>query len=300
MAPRRLRSSAQDLVDLVQRLQVVVGPALRNHLPDAGIGKPRLGAEHRRVELVARHLAVRADGHVADHRQAVDVRIERAQPVGELLGQHRNHPAREIHRGAPLARILVERIAGAHVVADVGDRHPQAEALAFAHGMDGVVEILGGFAVDGDEGQVPQVFPTFGVFCPHFIRHRLRQRHRLLREFVRQVELAQRDLDFHAGIGVAAQHLDDPADGLRVLRGLRDQFDRSPPAPAWRARFRSAGSGCRWRCAGPRAPGTARRAPCAAGRRCGGWRAPALPRSSRRAGRADPGRRCAPPRGRRA
>jgi hypothetical protein len=36
--------------------------------------------------------------------------------------------------------------------------------------------------------------------------------------------LAQRDFDFHAGIGVIAQRLDDARDRLRVACGLRDDF----------------------------------------------------------------------------
>ena len=41
---------------------------------------------------------------------------------------------------------------------------------------------------------------------------------------MRQVELAQRDLDLHARIGVVAEHLGDAPDGLRVLRRLRHQL----------------------------------------------------------------------------
>ena len=48
---------------------------------------------------------------------------------------------------------------------------------------------------------------------------------RLLRELVRQVELAHRDLDLHARIGVVAEHLGDAADRLRVLARLRDEID---------------------------------------------------------------------------
>ena len=40
-----------------------------------------------------------------DHAQAIDVGLERAQLVGQLLGQHRDHAAREIHRRAALARV---------------------------------------------------------------------------------------------------------------------------------------------------------------------------------------------------
>ena len=43
---------------------------------------------------------------------------------------------------------------------------------------------------------------------------------------MRQVELAQRNLDLHARIGIVAKHFGNPPDRLRVLRGLRDDFDR--------------------------------------------------------------------------
>ena len=42
---------------------------------------------------------------------------------------------------------------------------------------------------------------------------------------MRQVVLAQRDLDLHAGVGVAAQHLDDARDRLVLRRRLLDDLD---------------------------------------------------------------------------
>ena len=149
----------QRLEELVQGLQLGARAAVGERLPDAGVGKPRLRAEHRRVELVARDAAIRRDRHVADHRQAVHVRIQRAQAVGDLLRQHRDHAAREIHRGAALQRIRIERVAGPHVVADIGDRDAQAEACifpsCFPDRVHRVVEILRRFAVDGDERKIP-------------------------------------------------------------------------------------------------------------------------------------------------
>ena len=80
--------------------------------------------------------------HVADHAQALDLRVERTQAVGELLRQHRNHAAREVHRVAALVGVLVERAAGLDVVRDVGDGDDQAVALALPLAIDGVVEVL--------------------------------------------------------------------------------------------------------------------------------------------------------------
>ena len=41
---------------------------------------------------------------------------------------------------------------------DVGDGDDEAEAGAVGFGVDGVVEVAGVFAVDGDEGRVAEVF----------------------------------------------------------------------------------------------------------------------------------------------
>ena len=52
---------------------------------------------------------------------------------------------------------------------------------------------------------------------------------------MRQIVLAQRDLDLHAGIRVAAQHLDDARDRLALRRRLLDDLDDDHVA-----RFRAA------------------------------------------------------------
>ena len=58
------------------------------------------------------------------------------------------------------------------------------------------------------------------------VEHGARRGEGLLRELVRQVELAHRDLDFHSRIGVMPEHFRNPADGLRVPAGLHDELHR--------------------------------------------------------------------------
>ncbi len=55
------------------------------------------------------------------------------------------------------------------------------------------------------------------------------------RELVRKIVLAQRDLDLHAGIGVAAEDFDDARDRLALRRRLLDDLDDDDVA-----RFRAA------------------------------------------------------------
>ena len=109
---------------------------------------------HRGIEREALDRSGSGHLHVADHAQAVDVGLERTHFVRQFLRQHRDHAPREIDRGSTLARIAVDGVAVADVVRDVGDRDDQAIVLALAFAIDGVVEVLGGFAIDGDQRQL--------------------------------------------------------------------------------------------------------------------------------------------------
>ena len=112
-----------------------------------------------------------------------------------------------------------------HVMADVGDRDEQAKALARA--ARSRPRRRSRCAVS------PSIVTSGSV--AHVLAARRSRRgtsagscarpvSAAARELVRQIVLAQRDLDFHAGIGVIAQYLDDARDRLRVACGLRDDF----------------------------------------------------------------------------
>ena len=204
------------------------------HRRDFRVRHALVGMDHARIELVALHHAARGHLHLAHHHEAIDLGLERAQLVGELLGQHRDHAPREVHRVAAVVRLAVERIARAHVVAHVGDRDPQAklpprEALLSPLGGRGlrvhrIVEILRRFTIDRHERQLAQVLASLDVLRVHHLRQPPRRLLRIARPLVRQVVLAQRDLDLHPGIGVVAEDLDHAPDGLGVLGGLRDEL----------------------------------------------------------------------------
>ncbi len=227
----RLEQHAEELVELLEvgeqrgkfgahgRVLVVQG---RRNLR---VGQARVRPDHRGVEAVVPDLAGGRDVHVGDHGQALDLRVERAQAVGELLGQHRDDAAREVHRVAAIEGILVERAGGIDVVRDVGDGDDEAVTLALALAIHRVVEVLGGLAVDGDQRQLGEVLAAGPVLLAHHVGQLARLRLGLGGELEGQVVLAQRDLDLHAGVGVVAQHLDDAPDRLGELGGLLDQLD---------------------------------------------------------------------------
>jgi len=226
----------QDLIQVVQVIQVgrQVGQALRalaarhrERLPDLGVGEARMRMHHRRVELVSRDLPLGVDHHVGHHHQAVDVRVQRAQAVAELLRQHRDHAPREVHRGRAALRLSVDDAARLDVVADIGDGHQQAPlAPPRVHrlGVHSIVEVAGVLAIDGDQRHVAQVDPVGQIGIAHRLGQAARRLDGRLVELVRHGELAHRDLDLHAGVVDCAQHFGHAAHRLHVALRLLDDL----------------------------------------------------------------------------
>jgi hypothetical protein len=244
MAPRELPVEPVKRLDVRQQPRAAArgGAGLVfEHGRDLRVGEPRVGADRGREEAIRFDLPATADLHIARHRQARHVGIERAQPVRKLLRQHRDDAPGKVDRVAAQPRLLIKRIAVLHIVAHVGngDDQPEARVLALARrlAVDCVVEVPGAFPVDGDERKMREVRPAFAILgCDH-IGQRPTQALGLVRKQVRQRMLAQRDLDLHARVGVVAEHFDDFRDGLRMLGRLRDDLGRYDLAGLCSARF---------------------------------------------------------------
>ncbi len=96
--------------------------------------------------------------HEAAEHEAVFAGAQAADVGGELLRQHGDGAVGEVDAGAAQAGFEIEIGAGANVFGDVGDVDLQLVAAVGALGdEDGVVEVFGGFAVDGDDGQAAEI-----------------------------------------------------------------------------------------------------------------------------------------------
>ena len=99
------------------------------------------------------------EGHERRLGEARHPFLERAHAVGEDLGQHGDHPPRQVDAVAALLRLVVERRARPHEVSHVGDVHaegPLVGARVMAD-RDGVVEVLGVRRIDREREKVSQV-----------------------------------------------------------------------------------------------------------------------------------------------
>ena len=140
------------------------------------------------------------------------------------MRQHGDGAVREVDACAADAGFGVEGGFGADVVADVGDVDLQlGVAVGQRTDEDGVVEVLGGFAVDGDDGKPAEVFALgellasksgdglFG-FCFGF-------RKDVRWELVRDVVLADDDFYVHTEGVRRAEDFDDAASGRAAGEG---------------------------------------------------------------------------------
>ena len=145
---------------------------------DFGVRQACLAPHDRRVKLVGLHLPVYADEHVANHAQALDLGVERAQAVGEFFRQHGDHAAREIHAGGTVIGVDVNRRTVFHIMAHIGNRHQQTPAfdgaftaaLANWLAVNGVVKIARVLTVNGDQRNIRQVNPISPILLADFVR----------------------------------------------------------------------------------------------------------------------------------
>jgi hypothetical protein len=93
------------------------------------------------------------------------VGLEGAHAVGKRFGEHGDGAVGKINGGTAQAGFLIERALGSNVVRDVGDVNlKMPAAVGAALDVNGVVEIAGGFAVDGDDGEFTKILAAL-AFC---------------------------------------------------------------------------------------------------------------------------------------
>ena len=123
-----------------------------------------MAADHRIEEAAVDRFAFTVELDPSGFGQAVFVWIQATDAVGQRFGQHRDRPVGKVDAGGAGVGLLVQCRVRANVMGDVGDGDEKLVAAALAAYVDRVVEIAGVFAVDGDDGQIAQVFAP-GDFC---------------------------------------------------------------------------------------------------------------------------------------
>ena len=194
-----------------------------------------------RIELVGLDRALAADHHVGHHHQPVDPRVERAQPVRQLLRQHRDHAPREVHRGRAVLRLGIEsRRRPSRSGRRRRSRRSGAMPLAAADrlAIDRVVEVARVLAVDRDQRHVAQVDAAAQSRGCTRVRQRFGQFEQQPPENSCGTANLRTAISISMpGSSTRAEHLDDAADRLHIALRLLDDLDHDHLAglrpPAW-------------------------------------------------------------------
>ncbi len=184
------------------------------------IGDVRRDLDDRAGEAPADHLALGINDHVASHRRTVLPRPQRADVGREVFGQHRHDTIGEVDAVAALARLTVERAAGADVEADIGNGDDRIKPAIIPRGRpDGIVKVARIHRVNRDDGQMAQVFPLTQIERGHLLGF-LQQ---LFGKDVRDVELVDGDEAERLGCERIAQDFHDlRRDARRTAGFLRE------------------------------------------------------------------------------
>ena len=103
--------------------------------------------------------------HQAAQRQTVLPRIQGADPVGQGMGQHGDHPVHQVNAGSPLQRLHIQGAALLHIIGHIRNVHSQfIRAVAVLSHRNSIVQILRVLPVNGHHGQIPQI-QTTGPVC---------------------------------------------------------------------------------------------------------------------------------------
>ena len=125
-----------------------------------GIGHAFGGTNDAFAQLIPKDFATMVDLHDAGKHEPVDMRAQAADVGRKLKRQHGHGAIGEINAGAAQPRFLIERRIGRDVVGHVGDMYLEfvVPALNLTN-SDGIVEVAGGFAVDGDDREIAEITP---------------------------------------------------------------------------------------------------------------------------------------------
>ena len=164
---RQLLGGHQALHDGGVLVQKFLGGGARQNLVDLGVHAPDFGVDHRFLKAVVQHVALLVKVHQGGEGELLRARVQGAHPVGQGFRQHGDHPVGKVHGGAPAEGLVVDGAFGLHVMGHVGDVDPKGVAVHRFVDRDGVVQVLGVGAVNGENRLVPQVQAAVDILLGH-------------------------------------------------------------------------------------------------------------------------------------
>ncbi len=189
-----------------------------------GISHPLDASNHSPVEALRQDVAAPVDLQFHGKHQPFHARLERANLGGKFERQHGDRAIRKIHAGAAQEGLFIDRAAGLHIVAHIGDVDLE-RIIAVRHAIhpDRIVEIARRLAIDGHDVQRAIILASGQLILADDVGKSLRLLQNLRRKMMGDVMFPDHDLDVDAEIDPTVEDLDHRAPPrTRRLRETRE------------------------------------------------------------------------------
>ena len=178
------------------------------------IGQACTTAHDSRIKTGLQSPTIPTEEHFGHQGQPILIRSQGTDAVAQRFRQHGETGTGKIDAGGPFQGLDVDGAALRHIVADISNGHPQANrAPLFALYGDGVVEVLGRFAVDGHNVELAEIGASLALCSSDDLRNLAGQVLNLPGKAMGQVKLVGNGENFDLRVGGIAQHLHHGAQG---------------------------------------------------------------------------------------
>jgi hypothetical protein len=196
------------------------------NLVDIGIGHALNGADNAGHHPGVEHASGGIEVHDGAEDEALFAGIERAHAVGESFRKHGNGAIDEVDGITAKTGLAIERRLGTNIVGNVGDVHlKEPAAVVAALDVNGVVEVAGGFAVNGNNGELAEIFPPGAIVFRNGQGETLGFMQKFVGESVGKMMLANDDFGIHTEIAGAAKYFDDAPGGRSAAARIAEEFN---------------------------------------------------------------------------
>src|SRR5712692_8179459 len=193
---------------------------------DVRVGHALGGANNAGSHARGLHVAGGVEFHERAHHQAIFMGFERTHAIRKGFRKHRDGAIGKVNGCAAETRLTVESALRSNVERDIGDVNLQVPtAVGAMFDVNGVVEIARGFAVDGDDRQVAEIFTAGALGFADGLRATLGFVKNFGGENVREMMLANDDLGVDAEVARAAENFDDAAGRRCAAVWIAEQLD---------------------------------------------------------------------------
>ena len=126
-----------------------------------GIGHPLGRTNHAGDKFRIRYFSTSIEMEKHAHHEAVFMRIQRANTIGKLFGEHGHSTIRKVDGCASQTSLTVKGRVSFDIMGDVGNMHLKMPAVGTFFNVNGIIKVARCLSVDSHNGQEAKISASF-------------------------------------------------------------------------------------------------------------------------------------------